>query len=156
MFKLFQMTQATMIIRQTSELVPLMSALHSRTFRTSCCLHELRKMARVKIVDNSVLGRDSLLKGRQPRIIQVYNGPQLGRLGDKVLVSVCGEKKKGYIVGCVQKQKANVPRFDTNNVVLVEDTGLPTGTRIRVPIPSCLRGKEGDFTKILSIATKFV
>jgi large subunit ribosomal protein L14 len=49
-----------------------------------------------------------------------------------------------------------VPRFDTNNIVLVEDNGAPTGTRIRAPIPSCLRGHKGDFSKILAIATKFV
>jgi len=113
-------------------------------------------MARVKVVDNSKAGRDAVLKGKKPRIVQVYSRTQIGRLGDKVLVSVGGELKKAYIVGCVQRQKANIPRFDTNNVVLIEEGGIPTGTRIRVPIPSSLRGKEGDFTKILSIATKFI
>ena len=59
-------------------------------------------------------------------------------------------------MGCKQKQKPMVPRFDSNNIVLLEDSGTPTGTRIKVPIPSMVRGKTGDFTKILSIATKFV
>lgn len=86
----------------------------------------------------------------------MYNKTGIGKIGDKVLVTVAGEKKKAYIVGCRQYQKATIPRFDTNNVVLVEENGTPTGTRIRVPIPSCLRGKEGDFTKLLSIATKYV
>lgn len=108
------------------------------------------------MVDNSVLGRKAELAGKPGRIIQVYNKPGVGYIGDKVLLAIMGEKKKAYIVGCVQKQKPNVPRYDTNNVVLVEDSGAPTGTRIRVPVPSCLRGKEGDFTKILSIATKFI
>ena len=71
-------------------------------------------------------------------------------------MAIKGQKKKAYIVGVKQKQKPFVPRFDSNNIVLVEETGMPTGTRIRVPIPSMLRGKEGDFTKILAIATKFV
>lgn len=96
-----------------------------------------------------------MLAARKARIIHVYKNPPVGFIGDKVLLSIMGQKKKAYIVGCAQKQKPNVPRFDTNNVVLVEDNGTPTGTRIRVPIPSCLREKEGDFTKILSIATKF-
>jgi len=74
----------------------------------------------------------------------------------QVLVAIQGQKKRGYLVGLRQKQQAMIPRFDTNNIVLVEDNGTPTGTRIRVPIPSYLRGKKGDFTKILSIATKFV
>lgn len=72
------------------------------------------------------------------------------------MVAIQGQKKRGYLVGLKQKQKPGVPRFDTNNIVLVEDNGSPTGTRIRVPIPSSLRGMKGDFTKILAIATKFV
>jgi len=74
----------------------------------------------------------------------------------QVLVAIMGQKKRGYLVGLRQRQEAMVPRFDSNNIVLVEDNGTPTGTRIRVPIPSYLRGKKGDFTKILAIATKFV
>ncbi|XP_045171899.2 39S ribosomal protein L14, mitochondrial-like [Mercenaria mercenaria] len=134
----------------------LSASLPNRSISTTCCLQELRKLARVKVVDNSMLGRKAVLAGKKVKIIHVYNKPAIGYIGDKVLVTVMGEKKKAYIVGCVQKQKPNVPKFDTNNVVLVEESGAPTGTRIRVPIPSCLRGKEGDFTKILSIATKFV
>ena len=125
-------------------------------FSTTSPLNELRKLARVKVVDNSMLGRRSVLSGKRPRIIHVYNHNNIGRLGDKVLVAIMGQKKKAYIVGCKQRQGSHVPRFDSNNVVLVEDNGTPTATRIRMPIPSKLRGKDGDFTKILSIATKFV
>jgi len=74
----------------------------------------------------------------------------------QVLVAIQGQKKRGYLTGLRQRQHAMVPRYDTNNLVLVEDNGTPTGTRIRVPIPSYLRGMKGDFTKILAIATKFV
>ncbi len=80
----------------------------------------------------------------------------MGTLGDKILVAIKGQKKRAFIVGVKQKQKAMIPRMDSNNIVLIEDTGTPTGTRIRVPIPSMLRGKQGDFTKILACATKFV
>ena len=84
--------------------------------------------------------------------------------GDKVLVAIKGQKKKAVIVGVKQKQRALVPRFDSNNIVLIEDNGTPTGTRIHVPIPTILRkilkersvAKVVDFTKILSIATRFV
>lgn len=110
----------------------------------------------MKVVDNSMLGRRADLASKPARVIHIYNKQGVGFLGDKVLVAIMGEKKRAYIVGLRQTQQANVPRFDNNNIVLVEDNGTPTGTRIRVPIPSCLRNKEGDFTKILSIATKFV
>lgn len=113
-------------------------------------------MARVKVVDNSALGREAVAAGKPARIIHVYNKKEVAYLGDKVLLAIRGQKKKAYLVGLKQKQKPNVPRFDSNNVVLVDDSGSPLGTRITVPIPSKLRSKEGDFTKILSLATKFV
>ncbi|XP_060555636.1 large ribosomal subunit protein uL14m-like isoform X2 [Ruditapes philippinarum] len=134
----------------------LSTNLQVRNISTSCCLKELQKLSTVKVVDNSMMGRKAVLAGKKVKIIHVYNKTSIGRIGDMVKVTIMGEMKKAYIVGCVQKQKPNVPRFDTNNIVLIEENGIPTGTRIRAPIPSCLRGKEGDFTKILSMASKFV
>ena len=128
-------------------------------FRTTSCLNELRKLACVTVVDNSILGRKAVLNGKKVKIQHVYNPKQVGGIGDRVLLSIMGQKKHAYIVGCKQKQKRMVPRFDSNNVVLVEENGTPTGTRIRVPIPSALRGvrdQGGQFTKILSIATTFI
>ena len=125
-------------------------------FSTSQCLKEVQKMTRLRVVDNSAIGRAAELAAKPAKVIQVYNKKGIGTIGDKVLVAIQGQKKKGFIVGCKQKQKQMVPRFDSNNLVLIEDNGSPTGTRIRVPIPSKLRGKTGEFTKILAIATKFV
>ncbi|KAH9496159.1 39S ribosomal protein L14, mitochondrial [Bulinus truncatus] len=125
-------------------------------FSTSQKLNEIRKLARMRIVDNSAIGKAAAQIGKPPRVIHVYNRRQVGYLGDKVLVTVKGEMKRAYIVGLRQKQLPNVPRMDTNNIVLVDDKGDPLGTRIMVPIPSSLRGKGGDMTKILSLATRFV
>ncbi|XP_033735822.1 39S ribosomal protein L14, mitochondrial-like [Pecten maximus] len=130
-------------------------AIH-RNFSTTQSLGELRKLSTVKIVDNSVIGKKALESGSKVKILQVYNKNEVARVGDKVLVSIQKERKKAYIVGCVQKPKVMQPRFDSNNAVLIDETGAPIGTRIRVPVPSHLRGRSGDFTKILSIATKFV
>lgn len=85
-------------------------------------------------------------------------------LGDKVLVAIKGEKKKGILVGLKQNQKAKIPKFDSNNLVLIDDNGTPLGTRIHVPIPTILRtilkektqAKGADYTKLLGIASKFV
>lgn len=68
------------------------------------------------------------------------------------------------LVGLKQNQKPKVPKFDSNNVVLMDDSGTPLGTRILVPMPTILRTilkdkthKKGiDYTKILAISTKFV
>lgn len=85
-------------------------------------------------------------------------------IGDKVMVAIKGEKKKGILVGLKQNQKPKVPKFDSNNIVLIDDTGTPLGTRIHVPIPTILRtlmkekthDKGADYTKILAIASRFV
>ena len=63
-----------------------------------------------------------------------------------------------------QHPMSMIPKFDTNNVVLIDDAGTPLGTRIHVPVPNVIRErlqrmshkKSGDFTKILSLATRFV
>lgn len=85
-------------------------------------------------------------------------------LGDKVLVAIKGQKKKGILVGLKQNQKPKVPKFDSNNIVLIDDNGTPLGTRIHVPIPTILRtilkektqAKGADYTKLLAISTRFV
>ncbi|CAH8433520.1 unnamed protein product [Heterobilharzia americana] len=90
------------------------------------------------------------------KCICVYNKKNRGKIGDKVLVAVEGELKKGWIVGSRLPSKDGWPRFEANNVVLIDDDGNPLGTRILVPIPARLRSLSGDITKILSIASSFV
>lgn len=79
-------------------------------------------------------------------------------------MAIKGEKKKGILVGLKQNQPSKVPKFDSNNLVLIDDNGTPLGTRIHVPIPTILRtilkerthAKSADYTKLLAIASKFV
>merc|ERR1712071_27496 len=135
-----------------------------RCFHQGAALNQIILLSRLRVVDNSAIGKEAMLEGRPPKVIQVYNKTGVGYLGDKVLVAIKGQKKKGVLVGLKQKQKALVPKFDSNNVVLIEDNGTPIGTRIHVPIPSVLRkilkersvAKVVDYTKLLSIATKYV
>nr|CAG4643670.1 EOG090X0MX9 [Ilyocryptus agilis] len=136
----------------------------SRSFHSSQQLCEIQLLTRLRVVDNSPIGKEAMLEGKPPKCIHVYNKTGVGTIGDKVLVAIKGQKKKAVIVGVKQKQKALIPKFDSNNIVLIEDNGTPIGTRIHVPIPSILRkilkersvAKKVDFTKILSIATRFV
>ncbi|CAD7087749.1 unnamed protein product [Hermetia illucens] len=108
-------------------------------FNNSFALWRYRKLARLRVVDNS-------------------------DIGDKVLVAIKGEMKKGILVGLKQNQKPKIPKFDSNNLVLIDDNGSPLGTRIHVPIPVVLRtilkekntAKGSDYTKLLAIATKLV
>ena len=71
-------------------------------------------------------------------------------------MAIKGQKKKAVIVGCKGKLiRPLVPRFDTNNIVLVDDDNTPLGTRILAPIPHSLRAK-GEYSKLIAIATRFV
>lgn len=135
----------------------------TRNFSTSNVTCEVQKQTRLRIVDNSEIGRQVMSEGKRPRIIHVYNKSGIGRLGDTVLVAIKGEKRKGILVGLKQKQDVKVPRFESNNLVLIDNTGNPLGTRITVPIPYILRTitkskttRKIDYTKLLAIATKFV
>lgn len=105
-----------------------------------------------------------MTEGKPPKVIHVYNKRSIGHIGDRVLVAIKGQKKKGILVGLKQYQRPKIPKFDTNNIVLIDDNGTPLGTRIHVPIPTILRtimkenthSKGADYTKLLGIATKFV
>ena len=131
----------------------------------------VQKQTRLRPICNAKLGREAMAEGRPPRVIQVYSNVHskkphgaYGKLGDRVLMAIKGEMKKGIIVGLRKSQLHGIPRFDTNNVVLIEDSGSPTGNRVNAPIPNCIRPilkrsshpKKADYTKLFSIATKFV
>ncbi|CAF1090072.1 unnamed protein product [Rotaria sp. Silwood1] len=134
-----------------------------RSFSMTIPLYDLQKVSRVHVVDNSKLALDGNVYKRMPRIIHCYKkNNNLTRtrltagLGDKVLLAIKGQMKKAIIVGCRQRiRKPNIPQFDSNNVVLIDDDGNPIGTRILAPIPAFFRTR-GDLAKIAAIATTFV
>ncbi|XP_022658539.1 39S ribosomal protein L14, mitochondrial-like [Varroa jacobsoni] len=135
----------------------ILGAMHRQAFSTTSCLQHIQKMCRLRVVDNSKLGKEAMLEGKPPKVIHVYNNVGKAQLGDRVLLAIKGEMKKGILVGAKwKKQEVMRPRFDSNNVVLIDDTGNPLGNRILAPLPMCLRAKKDDFNKLISIATRFV
>ncbi|XP_028742942.1 39S ribosomal protein L14, mitochondrial isoform X1 [Peromyscus leucopus] len=129
-------------------------AFGQRCFSTSGSLGAIQKMTRVRVVDNSALGNTPY--HRPPRCIHVYNKSGVGKVGDQILLAIRGQKKRALIVGHRMPGSRMTPRFDSNNVVLIEDNGNPVGTRIKTPIPSSLRKREGEYSKVLAIAQNFV
>ncbi|XP_033861427.1 large ribosomal subunit protein uL14m-like [Acipenser ruthenus] len=123
-------------------------------FSLSAACAAIQKMSRVRVVDNSPLGNTP--HHRPAKCIHVYNKTGVGKVGDKILLAIKGQKKKALIIGHKMPGPRMMPRFDSNNVVLIEDNGNPTGTRIKVPVPSSLRRLEGEYSKVLAIAQKFV
>ncbi|KAG5680634.1 hypothetical protein PVAND_010128 [Polypedilum vanderplanki] len=153
--------QTTSILSNLRAVTSVFSKSHFHT--TSIC-NEVRLLTRLRVVDNSEIGKQAMMEGKPPKTIHVYNRQHVGYIGDKVMVAIKGQKKKGILVGLKQMQKVRVPRFDSNNVVLIDDNGTPLGTRIFVPIPTILRtilkkktlAKGADYTKLLAIASRFV
>lgn len=130
-------------------------AICLRQFSLTQNLMEIRKGTKLRVVDNSNIGKQAMLDGKPPRCIHVYNKTGVGTIGDKVLVAIKGLKKKAFIVGVRKHQSNMVPRSDSNNIVLLDDHGNPLGTRVLVPIPSLLRGRS-EFSKIIAITSRFV
>ncbi|KAM4772214.1 large ribosomal subunit protein uL14m isoform 1-T2 [Rhinophrynus dorsalis] len=129
-------------------------AVGKQPFSLSVSCGAIQKLTRVRVVDNSTLGNTPY--HRPPKCIHVYNKSGVGKVGDKVLLAIKGQKKKALIVGHKMPGPSMTPRFDSNNVVLIEDNGNPVGTRIKTPIPTSLRKKEGEYSKVLAIAQNFV
>ncbi|RWS21313.1 39S ribosomal protein L14-like protein [Leptotrombidium deliense] len=124
---------------------------------TTNSLLMVQRRSRLRVVDNSPLGKQAMLEGKPPRMIHVcYSRMRHGFLGDKVLVTIKGQMKHAIIVGTVQEQRAFTPRYDSNNIVLLDEQGNPLGTRILTPIPNRLRGKGQEMSKLIAIGTKFV
>ncbi|KAM9365059.1 large ribosomal subunit protein uL14m [Pholidichthys leucotaenia] len=142
------------ISRSFTGIVETATTLHQRTFSVSAAAAAIQKMTRVRVVDNSSLGNTPY--HRPPKVIHVYTQNGIGKVGDKVLLAIKGQKKKALIVGHKMPGERMSPRFDSNNVVLLEDNDNPTGTRIKVPIPTHLRKLEGNYSKVLAIASSFV
>lgn len=140
------------------------AACNNQQFHTTTVCNEIRKLARLRVVDNSDIGKRAMAEGRPPRCIHVYNKRGVGYIGDKVLVAIKGQMKKGILVGLKQNQKPKIPKFDSNNLVLIDDNGSPLGTRIHVPILTILRtilkektiAKGADYTKVLAIASRYL
>ncbi|XP_060987844.1 large ribosomal subunit protein uL14m-like [Dama dama] len=134
--------------------VHMSRAFSQRCFSTTGSLGAIQKMTRVRVVDNSALGNTPY--HRPPRCIHVYSKNGVGEVGDRILLAIKGQKKKALIVGHRMPGPAVTPRFDSNNVVLIEDSGNPVGTRIKTPIRTSLRRREGECSKVLAIARNFV
>lgn len=147
-----------------SPILPVLNRISVNQLHTTAACFEIRKLTRLRVVDNSEIGKIAMVEGKPPKCIHIYNKVGVGKIGDKVLVAIKGQKKKGILVGLKQKQKPKIPKFDSNNLVLIDDNGTPLGTRIHVPIPTILRtilkektqAKGADYTKVLAIASRFV
>lgn len=106
---------------------------------------------------------------RTASMIGVLNskGRLWARVGDVIRVNIKeaapdsaikkGSKAKGVVVRtkfAIRRQDGTTLRFDSNAVVLIDDSGNPRGTRVFGPVARELRNLE--FMKIISLAPEVV
>ena len=56
----------------------------------------------------------------------------------------------------IQRKDGTTVRFDDNAAVLINDQGLPRGSRIFGPIAREIRDVDNDFSKIISLAPEVI
>ena len=77
-----------------------------------------------------------MAEGGPPRVIHVYNKRQVATVGDRVLLAIRGQKRRGVKT---QHPMSMIPGFDTDSVV-IDVADAPLGTGIHVLIPGVIRG----------------
>ena len=121
----------------------------------------LQTESRLKVADNT--GAKEVL------VIRVLGGTKkrYARVGDKIVVTVKsatpnGTVKKGQVSRAVVvrtkkeifRKDGSKVQFDSNSVVLTDETGEPIGTRIFGPVTRELRFRGQ--TKIISLAPEVI
>ena len=71
--------------------------------RTTASLNYIRKLTRLRVVDNSNIGRAAELAGKPAKCIHIYNKKGYGYLGDKVL--------SDFSISCVWHLVLSMPRL---------------------------------------------
>lgn len=54
----------------------------SRSISTSAPANHIIKLSRLRVVDNSEIGKKAMLEGKPPRCIHVYNKVGIGYIGE--------------------------------------------------------------------------
>ncbi|EDO46559.1 predicted protein, partial [Nematostella vectensis] len=112
-------------------------------------------LTRFNVVDNSALGQRTK-RNRKPYLIGFYRKRKTAEVGDVIRVAVGGKTNKAIVVGTRKPKHHSVPRYDNNNIVLVDDNLAPLGTRIKGPIPTIIRRRQAKYSKVLAIASRFI
>ena len=131
----------------------LLSPLTCTTANTN--VRFITLLTRFNVVDNSTLGQRTR-RYKKPYLIGFDRKCRTADIGDVIRVAVRGKVQKALIVSTRKPKGPYIPRYDNNNIVLVDDNFAPIGTRIKCPLPTVLRAKKDKFAKVLALATRFV
>ena len=59
-----------------------------RSIHTSECFQQIQKETRLRVVDNSKIGREAMSEGKPPYCIQVYSKKKYGYLGKSFIYCI--------------------------------------------------------------------
>ena len=107
------------------------------------------------VVDNSQLGLRAK-RYRKPYLIGFYRKRRTAEIGDVIRVAVGGKTNKAIVVGTRRTKHHTVPRYDNNNIVLVDENLAPLGTRIKGPVPTIIKRRQNKYSKVLATASRFI
>ena len=108
----------------------------------------------LKLVDNSENAKKSK-RSNPPYCIKLYKNNKVGKFGDVIKIAHLGKVHNALLLSN-RKPSKSLPRYDQNLIILLNEKREPVGTRILTPIPSALRRREGQFSKVIAMATKFI
>ena len=111
-------------------------------------------LTKLKIVDNSENAK-KVTRLDQPYCIKLPRNNRLAKFGDIIKIAHRGKVHNALLVSNRRPSKW-LPRYDSNNIILLNEKFEPVGTRIFGPLPSAIRRKEGQYSKIIAMATKFI
>ena len=111
-------------------------------------------LTRLKLVDNS----ENAKRGKRadkPYCIKLPKNNKVGKFGDVIKIAHLGKVHNALLISN-RKVSKSLPRYDQHQIILLNDKKEPVGTRILSPVPSALRKKEGQYSKVIALATRFI
>ena len=118
------------------------------------CRRSVGLLTKLKLVDNSENSK-KVTRLDQPYCIKLPKNNRVAKFGDVIKIAHRGKVHNALIVSNRMPSKW-LPRYDSSNIILLNEKLEPVGTRILGPLPSAIRRKEGEYSKVIAIATKFI
>ena len=106
-------------------------------------------------LDNSELGQQTK-RYRKPYLIGFYRKRRTADIGDIIKVAVKGKPCKALVVTTRKQKQDMIPRYDRNNIVLVDDNLVPLGGKIKGPMSTELRKYKAKYPKVFSQIKRYV
>ena len=130
---------------------PPISSLYKTILQRSIYL-----LTEFNCVDNSELGQVTK-RYRKPYLIGFYRKRRTADIGDVIKVAVKGRPCKALVVATRKpKRRDMIPRYDNNNIILLDDSNNPMGSRIRGPLPTVMRKNKDKYPKALAQGSRFI